>query len=234
MNTRPQIQLRTRSNKRAPALHDHNPLPQPCSVPLSNPDLPAKSSETLKLKFCIPLTPSASTSRSPGPNTTQAPDPKRDIHLRWSTDQEVARHSSLEKNTFKVLSEMGAISIHILHNPQDFISSFLSSIETLIQEDSGTPSLSTPSTPSHSNGLGIIAHRIAKCEEKGVGLDFELAINLIHFIIKLEHLQEVTQQEFTSDVLRLEVDTLKGFTLTKGRRWKEYGYKLAAFAGAGV
>ena len=148
---------------------------------------------------------------------------------------EAARHLRLEKQTVKVLSAMGAISMQILSQKQDFISGFLTTVITMV---TGGKESGTTTSTSLSNGLGALAHLIIKCEERNAGLDFELGINLIRFIIKLEYLQKISNTESSINIIRQEVkkssDKSKGeFTEDKGKRWREGGYKLAELMGAG-
>jgi hypothetical protein len=79
----------------------------------------------------------------------------------------------------------------------------------------------------------VIALSIIKCEEKRVGLDFELSIHLIRFILKLESLQETWGEDHSVEVIRKVVDRSGGFTESQGKRWRDWGYRLAGLAGAG-
>lgn len=88
--------------------------------------------------------------------------------------------------------------------------------------------------PNDSDSLDEIARHILECEDRGVGLDFEMMINLIRFILKLEYLQEMSKEEYAITVIRKEADRSGGFTESQGKQWRDWGYRLAGHAGAGI
>ena len=185
--------------------------------------------------------PSSPTSESHMLITRPIADPgdgvgKRGVGLRWRTDQEAARRSSLQINTAEVLADYATTAMQILSNKRGFVSSLRRALESMVGADLAVSTASTSSPPpKDSDSLGEIARHILECEDRGVGLDFEIMINLIRFILKLEYLQETSKEEHSIGVIRKEAEKSQGeFTVSQGKRWRDWGYRLAALAGAGM
>lgn len=151
-----------------------------------------------------------------------------------------------------MISDLATTAMQILNNQRDLLSSLQRSLQAVVSSSFAisspsavfSPSLSAVSAsssaiyspsedPKSSNNLAAIAHRIINCEERGVELDFEMAISLIRFILKLEFLQETGGEEYAIQVIRQEVDRTGIFTVPQAKRWRDWGYRLTRLAGAG-
>ena len=111
-------------------------------------------------------------------------------------------------------------------------------LQTLLANTiSSAASTASPASEENSNSLSAIAHSIAYCAEKSIELDFKMGINLIKFAIKLDLLQESIKMS-NVDIMKQEVERteLKGktFTVTQGKRWRDWGTRLLGFVGAGI
>ena len=87
--------------------------------------------------------------------------------------------------------------MRMLSKEEDLISPFLNHIGIMNGEISGITSIPTTSTGNSNSGLLPIALSIINCEDKNKELDFEVGIHLLQYIIKLEHLQNITEKEFS-------------------------------------
>jgi hypothetical protein len=87
--------------------------------------------------------------------------------------------------------------------------------------------------------LGDIVQRVNACEAKNLQLSFLSGLNLIQLSAKLDILREIQQFPSIMDVIRHELEpggqlSHTDVTETRIDHWKCLGYKLAAFAGAGM
>lgn len=156
----------------------------------------------------------------------------------------MAKHLALNTNTVQLLSSLAVTALQILDNQADIVSTLRHALPIIVSDGYiegwgmlGTIVLTLPkpnSNTSNSNSLDAIAQCILKCEERGIGLDFEMSINLVRFVLKLEHIQETSQEElYRIEVIRQEGARSGRFTEHQGKRWVDWGYWLARFAGAG-
>jgi hypothetical protein len=148
---------------------------------------------------------------------------KRGIFKQWATDADVAYQASLHQDTVQLISKLASTSINILYN------------QLVTPSFSVLRASSIPSDQSRGgNSLGEIAGRIRNLEKKGFDLDFEIAISLIQFALKLDVLQEENEKDFKT-LVREEIQSggLVGCTERQGKRWRAWGYRLVEFAGAG-
>ena len=153
---------------------------------------------------------------------------------RWSTDQDVAWLLSLQVHTVSILADFASTATKILCNEGNF----MLNLQTLLANTiSSAASTASPASEENSNSLSAIAHSIAYCAEKSIELDFKMGINLIKFAIKLDLLQESIKMS-NVDIMKQEVERteLKGktFTVTQGKRWRDWGTRLLGFVGAGM
>lgn len=170
------------------------------------------------------------------PNTVGDPPPvpppvqcqkKRGIFKRWASDVEVAALASSHIDTIQLISTLAATSVNILNKNPNTPS------YRLINHSICS---STSVLRSEGNSLGAIASRLRKREEKGDGVNFDIAISLIQFALKLDILQEERNQDFTT-LIREEIQSLggelAGYTERQGKRWRAWGTRLVEFVGAG-
>jgi hypothetical protein len=160
------------------------------------------------------------------------PISKRGIGVRWDTDRDVAWRLSLQEHTVHILADLGLTATKILRNEGDI----MLNLQTLVANTiSSTPSATSATSASEENphSLSAIAHSIVDCADKSVEVDFKMGINLIKFILKLELLQESNKMS-NIDVMRQEVERTGRFTITQGKRWRDWGSRLLAFVEAGM
>jgi hypothetical protein len=148
---------------------------------------------------------------------------KRGIFKTWSSDNELASQTSLYLDTIQLISNLATTSITILND-----NLFATSLKLR------SPSISSISFLHHEgNNLGAIAARIQYLEKKGVDLEFETAINLIQFALKLDILQDERKEDFSA-LIRKEITGggLVGCSEFQGKRWRAWGTRLVEFVGA--
>lgn len=178
---------------------------------------------------------SSRTAKNPGQsqNPRRPPLPlsrsfKRDIYSQWYTDAHVASRTSLHKDTITLISNLGIASMNILNNNQDMPSLTSSSLAP-------TSGRVASDQSQEENSLGAIANRIRNLEKKGMDLDFEMAISLIKFELKLDILHREKKKDFAT-IVREEIQPgreLDGCSVHQGKRWRAWGSRLVELAGAG-
>jgi hypothetical protein len=152
---------------------------------------------------------------------------KRGIFKRWASDTDVATQTSAYPDTIRLLANLATVSVNILSNNLDTPGLGVGRPSSILS--------STSVQPLEGNSLGAIASRIRNQEKKGVDLDFQSAISIIQFGLKLDILQEAKKKDFTT-LIREEIQSggeLDGCTERQGKRWRAWGSRLAEFAGAG-
>jgi hypothetical protein len=140
-------------------------------------------------------------------------------------DVDVASQESLHLDTIQFLSKLASTSITILYDKLD------TPISLRVWSPNSMPS--SVSVPE-GHSLGEIASRLRNLEKKGIDIEFETAINLIQFALKLDFLQEKNKKDFKT-LIKDEIHSgrLVGCTERQGKRWRAWGFKLVEFAGAG-
>ena len=161
-------------------------------------------------------------SKDPGKHPPPIPcQEKRGIFSQWAMDVDVASQASLHLDTLRLLSQLASTSLNILYN-------------------NGTPRLRVwsprlivSSIEEEGNSLGEIASRILDVEKKGIDIEFETAINLIQFALKLDFLRIEKKKDFKT-LIKAEICSGRlGCTERQGKRWRGWGFKLVEFASAG-
>jgi len=127
-----------------------------------------------------------------------------------------------------MISDLTAVAMSIVHGKNDIVSSIKSTVQM--------PGFQCSFT---GGSLGDIVVCIKACDAKSLQLDFISSLNLIQLAAKLDILREIQGLPSTIDVIRQELKpggelTHLNVTETKIDHWKSCGYKLVAFAGAGM
>lgn len=178
------------------------------------------------------------------PATTQFSS-KRGLSMNWRSDGDVAQRYSLSEPMVQLLSDLFSTSLSILNGEREFVDI----LQTMVQDvyrQSVTSSAGTnvlgQVTVNDPISLGVIAGRIKKSNKTGIMLEYESSLSLIQFIVKLDVLRETRGVNSTMDIIREEMkpggslgsDEGKPiFSESQVKDWRQCGYQLAEFAGAG-
>ena len=151
----------------------------------------------------------ASSPPSVPPATTQFSS-KRGLSMTWRSAGDVAQQHSLSESSVQLLSDLFSTSLSILNEERDYVNI----LQTMVQ-DIYRQSVTASSAGMNVLGLisindpislGSIAWRIKKTDKKGIMSEYENALWLIQFAIKLDVLREERGVNSTVDVIRTEME----------------------------
>jgi hypothetical protein len=196
------------------------------------------------LKSALDSTPPPPPSSHSLPATTQFSS-KRGLSTAWRSADDVARQYSLSESSVHLLSDLFSSSLSILNGERDFIEILQTMVKDIYQQSltspAGTYVLGQIGGNNQMN-LGAIAWTIKRTEKKGIVLEYLNSLSLIQFAIKLDVLREERGVKSIIEVVREEMKPGGSLWSEEGipicselqvRDWKQCGYQLAEFAGAG-
>ena len=127
--------------------------------------------------------------------------------MTWRSAGDVAQGYSLSESSVQLLSDLYSTSLSILNGEREFVHILQTMVQDIYQQSvtssAGTNALGL-TTVNNSNSLGAIAWRIQNTEKKGIMLEYQNALSLIQFVIKLDVLQEARQVNSSIDIIREE------------------------------
>jgi hypothetical protein len=164
--------------------------------------------------------------------------------MTWRSAADVAQRFSLTEHSAELLSDLFSTSLSILNGEKDFISILRTVIQDISRQSmtSSAGNAVDPFSPNSPNSLGGIAWRIGKTDKTGIMLEFENAVSLVQFAVKLDVLREARGAKSIIEVIREEMrpggslwseNGLPICTESQAKFWKQSGYLLAEFVGAG-
>ena len=165
--------------------------------------------------------------------------------MTWHSAGDVTQGYSLSESSVQLLSDLYSTSLSILNGEQEFVHILQTMVQDIYQQSvtssAGTNTLGL-TTVNNSNSLGAIAWQIQNTEKKGIMLEYQNALSLIQFVIKLDVLWEARQVDSLIDVIHEERKPGGSLWSDEGilvcsesqfKDWQQCGSQLAEFAGAG-
>jgi hypothetical protein len=203
------------------------------------------SSNTPTLSNSPILTSTLSSNTPSPPSATTQFSSKRGLSLTWRSAGDVAQQYSLSEPSVQLLSDLFSTSLSILNGERAFVDILQTMVRNIYQQSvtasTGTNVLGL-TCANNPISLGAIAYHIKRTDKKGIMLEYDLALSFIQFAIKLDVLREERGVNSTMDVIRKEMECGGSLWSDEGiaicsefqaRDWRQCGYQLAEFAGAG-
>lgn len=165
--------------------------------------------------------------------------------MTWRSAGDVAQQYSLSEQSVELLSDLFSASLSILNGEREFVDILQTMVRDIYHQSvtsSAGINLLGSMTVNNRISLGAIASRIMKGDIKGIILEYENTLSLIQFVIKLDVLCEARGLNSTMDVIREEMKPGGSLWGDEGKPicsesqvkvWRQCGYQLAEFAGAG-